>query len=67
MKISKVTDYAALTKDIKPQTKQTKPLDSCFLMMVRSGSPPQFENRIMALVYIRSIMRSTVYQKAPFC
>ena len=30
-------------------------------------SPPQFENRIMARVYVRSIMRSTMYQKAPFC
>ena len=29
-------------------------------------SPPQFENRIMARVYVRSIMRSTMYQKAPF-
>ena len=26
-------------------------------------SPPQFENRIMARVYIRSITRSTMYQK----
>ena len=30
-------------------------------------SPLQFENRIMARVYMRSIMRSTMYQKAPFC
>ena len=30
-------------------------------------SPPQFENRIMARVYVRSITRSTMYQKAPFC
>ena len=30
-------------------------------------SPPQFENQIMAQVYIRSITRSTMYQKAPFC
>ena len=30
-------------------------------------SPPQFENRIMARVNIRSITRSTMYQKAPFC
>ena len=30
-------------------------------------SPPQFENQIMARVYVRSIMRSTMYQKAPFC
>ena len=30
-------------------------------------SPPQFENRIMAQVYIRIITRSTMYQKAPFC
>ena len=30
-------------------------------------SQPQFENRIMARVYERSIMRSTMYQKAPFC
>ena len=29
-------------------------------------SPPQFENRIMARVYVRSITRSTMYQKAPF-
>ena len=30
-------------------------------------SLPQFENQIMARVYVRSIMRSTMYQKAPFC
>ena len=28
-------------------------------------SPPQFENPIMAGVYVRSITRSTMYQKAP--
>ena len=28
-------------------------------------SPSQFENRIMPRVYIRSITRSTMYQKAP--
>ena len=27
-------------------------------------SPPQFENLIMALVYVRSITRSTMYQKS---
>ena len=26
-------------------------------------SPPQFENRIMARMYVRSITRSTMYQK----
>ena len=30
-------------------------------------SPPQFENQIMARVHVRSIMRSTMYLKAPFC
>ena len=34
-------------------------------------SPPQFENRIMAQMYVRSITRRTtctcMYQKAPFC
>ena len=29
-------------------------------------SPPQFENRNMARVYIRSITRSTMYQKLYF-
>ena len=29
--------------------------------------PPQFENQIMAWVYVRSIMPSTMYQKASFC
>ena len=29
--------------------------------------PPQFEERIMARVYVRSITRSTMNQKAPFC
>ena len=29
-------------------------------------SPPQFENRIMAWVYVRSITRSTMCQKPPF-
>ena len=27
-------------------------------------SPPQFENRMMAWVYVRSITRSTMYQKS---
>ena len=30
-------------------------------------SLPQFENQIMARVYVRKITRSTMYQKAPFC
>ena len=30
-------------------------------------SPPQFENRIMAPVYVRNNTHSTMYQKAPFC
>ena len=30
-------------------------------------SLPQFGNQIMARVYIRSITRSTMYQKALFC
>ena len=30
-------------------------------------SPPQFDNQIMARVYVRIIMRSTMYQKALFC
>ena len=30
-------------------------------------SPPQIENRIMARVYVRSITRSSMFQKAPFC
>ena len=29
-------------------------------------SMPQFENGIMALVYVRSIARSIIYQKAAF-
>ena len=29
-------------------------------------SPQQFENRIIARVYVRSITRSAMYQKAPF-
>ena len=30
-------------------------------------SLPQFENQIMAWVYVKSIKRSTMYQKASFC
>ena len=30
-------------------------------------SPPQFENRIKARVYVRSITLSTMYQKAQLC
>ena len=30
-------------------------------------SPPQFDNRIMAQVYVMSIMHSIMYQNAPFC
>ena len=37
---------------------------SCLIIQ---ESPPQFENWIMARVYVRSITRSTMYQKAPFC
>ena len=29
-------------------------------------NPPQFKNRIMAWVYVRSNIRSTMYQRAPF-
>ena len=36
-------------------------------MQLIRESPPQFEDRIMARVYVRSIIRSTMYQKAPFC
>ena len=35
--------------------------------MIIRESPPQFENPIMAPVYVNRIMRSTMYQKAPFC
>ena len=44
-------------------------LSKCCIYMVRRvrESPPQLENRIMARVYVRSIMGSTMYQKAPFC
>ena len=38
-----------------------------FTLRTIRESPPQFENRIMARVYVRSITRSTMYQKAPFC
>ena len=38
-----------------------------YLVLVIQENPPQFENQIMAWVYIRSITRSTnLYQKAPF-
>ena len=30
-------------------------------------SPAQFENRIKPRVYAKRIMRSTMYEKAPFC
>ena len=30
-------------------------------------NPPHFKNRIMAQVYVRSITRSNMYQKGPFC
>ena len=30
-------------------------------------SPSQFENRIMARMYVRSITHSSMYQKVPFC
>ena len=32
-----------------------------------SGKSATIENRIMARVYVRSIMRSTMIQKAAFC
>ena len=42
---------------------------SCCITVIRCEitireSPLQFENRIMARVYVRSITRSTLYQKA---
>ena len=37
------------------------------LLVVIRESPQQFENQIMARVYVRSITRRTKYQKAPFC
>ena len=44
----------------------------CYLSCaLRAGtileSPPQIDSRIMAQVYLRSITRNTMYQKAPFC
>ena len=35
--------------------------------MVIRESPSQYENPIMAQVYVRSIMRFTMHRKAPFC
>ena len=47
---------------------------SCFPSLVpflkvtlRNVATKTQENRIMARVYVRSITRSTLYQKAPFC
>ena len=31
-----------------------------------NSPPPQFENRIMALVYVKSITHSTMYKKLQF-
>ena len=39
------------------------PLVVTLVLLIRE-SPPQFENRIMARVYVRSITRSTMYHKA---
>ena len=39
----------------------------CSVILALGESPPQLENRIMARVYVRSMMLSTMYQKAPFC
>ena len=39
----------------------------CCVCLLFRESPPQFENRIMARVYVRSITRCTMYQKDPFC
>ena len=38
----------------------------CGIFCIRE-SPSQFKNRILPRVYIRSMTRSTMYQKAPFC
>ena len=65
----------AVDWDVKQQNKQTDTLKRehmiqhmsfCYLISIPEN-PPQFENRIMAWVYKRSIMCSTMYQKAPFC
>ena len=44
---------------------------TCVLLNVFSlcirESPPLFENRIIASVYVRSITPSAMYQKDPFC
>ena len=34
---------------------------------VNRESPAQFQNRIMPQLYVRHIIRSTMYEKAPFC
>ena len=42
----------------------------CILFLMAKAlpeCPPQFDNQIMAQVYVRSITLSTMYQKAPFC
>ena len=46
---------------LSPKFKSLDPLGSCTCHFRKS------ENQIMARVYVRSITRSTMYQKAPFC
>ena len=49
-----------------PRNFQDSPSFSSIFQAFRE-SPPKFENQTMARLYVRSIMRSTMYQKAPFC
>ena len=48
----------------KKETQETQNTDT-HTTLIRE-SPPQLENRIMARVYVRSITRSTMYQKLHF-
>ena len=55
-----VTGYIVLSN-------QTSRYKSKRIRIVTRESPPPFENQIMAWVYVRGIMRSTMCQNAPFC
>ena len=44
-----------------------KDYSNSFFLPSNRERTPQFDNRIMARVYVRSITRSTMYQKAAFC
>ena len=62
-----IVNLAIMVKHAVPRNNHFCQFNQKVKVHVIWESPPQFENRITAWVYVRSISRNSMYQKAPFC